>query len=115
MKEFVLTDHEASIFDDLGVSKPQWVLEQLRSHGFDLTRPVIYRYDSYLQQTRMVQYASTLDQAASQCDFDMDLSSDEDWARALDLLAPEPVPLCEELAHGPCDDSAPAADQRPAA
>ena len=98
MKEFALTDVQAQELDALGLSKPQWILEQLRAKGFDLTRPVRYRYDAVLQRTRMYQYEWAPDLSTDQRDFDADLSSDEDWDRALDLLEQDPVPLARELA-----------------
>ena len=89
MKMLTITDVEATELERQGISRSHWVLEQLRAHGFNLERPVHYRYDAHLGRTRIYQYEYAPDRHADQRDFDSELSEDTDWDLACELLLQE--------------------------
>ena len=86
MKELCVTDDDVREMEALGISRPQWVLEQLKSLEFNLERPIHYRYDPSLGHTRIYQYEYAPDLSATQQDYDTELSSDTDWDLACELL-----------------------------
>jgi len=99
MKGLVVTDAEALDLEAHGIQKPRWILERLRTLGFDLQRPVHYRYDGYLGLTRIYQYEYAANIHVPQRDFDSELSSDADWDLACELLVQEEWHGATEAAH----------------
>ncbi len=99
MKELSITDAEVVDLEAHGFQKHQWILERLQTLGFNLARPVHYRYDTQRGRTRIFQYEYAPDLHADQKDFDSELSSDSDWDLACELLVQEEWPGATEAAN----------------
>ena len=57
MHLFLVHDADAAMFQDQSPCvKHQWLLAQLQSEGFDLTRTLIYRYLEAQRATLFLQY-----------------------------------------------------------
>ena len=86
MKEVTIADTVKRALEQEGTCLHTWILAQLQAHGFDLQRPVHYRYHPGLQLTRIYQYEYGPNDGQTQQDFDADFLDTEAWDRACELL-----------------------------
>ena len=87
MKEVTIADTVKRAVEQEGTCLQTWLLTQLQAHGFDLQRPVHYRYHPGLQCTRIYQYEyGPEEDAQMQQDYDADFLDTEAWDRACEFL-----------------------------
>ena len=95
MKELTVTDTVKVALEQQGVCLQTWIHDHLQSNGFDLQRPIHYRYHTGLQLTRIYQYEYDPGRETDQQDFDADFLDTEAWDRACELLVQD----MEQHAH----------------
>ena len=95
MKELTVADAVKVALEQQGVCLQTWISDHLHANGFDLQRPIHYRYHTGLQVTRIYQYEYGADLPREQQDFDADFLDTEAWDRACELLVQD----MEQHAH----------------
>ena len=95
MKELTVADAVKVALEQQGVCLQTWISDYLHANGFDLQRPIHYRYHTGLQVTRIYQYEYDADLPREQQDFDADFLDTEAWDRACELLVQD----MEQHAH----------------
>lgn len=95
-KEMTVPDAVKRDLEAAGVCLQTWMLEQLEANGFNLQRPVHYRYQTHLQSTRIYQYEFAPNDDTSNPDYDADFLDTDAWDRACELLVQDTARYHEE-------------------